>query len=178
MGKYKNFGELNKGDFVFSTVIANSSLEQNCIGEIYDRYIINDKYLCNDKLTLKLVSDKSTFIHGWKYDPDNHQGEFSIEVMPDELIHAIDKKSKDENKISKTLYSTNIEDIQKNVEQIIETIERRTIEMTAYLNNYKSLASNMKFNFAMRKDMRANEFAENNKKPKYQEVVTLDAVYV
>jgi poly(A) polymerase Pap1 len=178
MGKYKNFGELNKGDFVFSTVIANSSLEQNCIGEIYNRYIINDKYLCNNKLTLKLVADKSTFIHGWKYDPDNHQGEFSIEVMPDELIYAMDKKSKDENKISKTFYSTNIEDIQKNVEQIIETIEKQTIEMASYLGKCKDSLSNMKLNFAMRKDMRANEFAENNKKPKYQEVVTLDAVYV
>ena len=178
MIKYKNFGELTKGDYVFSSIIDNSAIKQNCKGDIYNRYIINNKYMCNGMLTLRLVVDKSTFINGWKHNPEDHNGEFSIDVQMDETIHIINLRCADENKFSKTFYSTNIDDIQKNIEQVIEIIEKRTEELETTWRRSKNILSNMKLNFSMRKDINASIYKENNKKEEHKEIVTLDAVYV
>jgi hypothetical protein len=124
------------------------------------------------------VIDKSTFLNNWKYNPENHNGEIKIDVKMDECCHIINLNCEDENKISKSIFSTNVEDIQKVIEQIIEVIAKRTEELEIIWRKNKNILCNMKLNFSMRKDANISIYKENNKKPKYQEMVTLDAVYV
>lgn len=177
MAKYKTFGELEEKSYVFMSEIQSSALKQNCVGQIYSRYVIQNiaTYPGEDKLTLTLALDKSQFIKGFNVDKDNTEI-VVITVNVNDSIKVYEPRI-ELNKINVKILSTNIEEIQSAIRMELNKAIMKANEFENISKNIMSAINNIDMNFNLRKDIKI-EYAESNLKPQYQEVVTTEEVYV
>ena len=179
MAKYKNFGELEKGGYVFSAKIIDSTLFQDCMGQIFERYIIKNKSQEKELIKLELIYDKSTFLKDWTPDM-NVPTKMSIDVKSDDLVvMAHNKNDEKETLVNCIIYATNVEDLTKALEYIIEREERKASEYEATARELIRNVNTMRLNFQMRRNMRPlPNFDTANEKPHYNEVEVTEEVYV
>ena len=177
MAKYKTFGELEKGNYVFSAKIVDSALYQNCTGQIFERCIIKNNTQGKEFIKLDLIDDKSTFLKGWKPDM-NVPTKMSIDVKSEDLV-VMAKNDNSNNLVNCTIYATNVEDLTKALEYIIEKEERKASEYEAIARELIRNVHNMRLNFQMRRNMRPlPDFDITNQRPHYNEVEVAEEVYV
>ena len=177
MAKYKTFGELEEKSYVFMSEIQSSALKQNCVGQIYSRYAIQNiaTYPGEDKLTLTLALDKSQFIKGFNVDKDKTEI-IVITVKADESIKVYEPRI-EINRINVKILATNIEEIKSAIRMELNKAIVKANEFETISKNMMGAINNIEMNFKLRKDIKI-DYAENNLKPQYQEVVTTEEVYV
>lgn len=179
MAKYKNFGELTPGDSIFSIEFNNSKLMQNCVGNIFNRYIIQSIepfFMRTNKVMIKAVLDKSEFIRNWS--PTEGKQDVYTMTAETDLSQKTNysKKEIEDNKINCTIYSTNVESLSMAICDAIETLEKRKQELDALKAETDRVLSTLALNYKVRKDM-GFQYKEYNK-IEYKEVVVTEEVMV
>ena len=175
MAKYKNFGALKEGDYIFSVEIKESYAKQNAIGHIYNRFIVQ-------KVTgtsITAMYDKSPFLPSWNPSMgDSYSTVISID--PSKQVKRIYPKTGAttmDGKVNCTIFSTNIETLIEEVEDIIDTLNEEVIELKNKAKTLEGILNNFALNFHTRKHM-DKEFESANLIPDYQEVIVTEEVYV
>lgn len=175
MSKYKNFGDLKKNDFIFSSKIEDSNLHQDCVGCIYNRYIVTDISDKGDCIAITIIYDKSPFLTEWT--PKDHDETIFFKVKKDECSKVIPTNIKNNNEVNCMIFATNIEEINATLTDILKSMSDRVKEIKEAWINLSNKLHNFSSNFTIRMNMRP-EYKEINLKPQYEEVVTTEAVYV
>lgn len=174
MGNFKTFGELKEGDSFFSINIKNSTIEQNCVGNIFDKFIVKEVTNVDDRVvSLKAIYDKSTFIEGWL--PTGNEEVISVLINKNAQDRIINTEPA-QNKINCTIYSTNVETLIETTEICIKTLETKYEEIKKVKNEIEHDLLNIKMNFCTRKLFGAKYDKVNSKE--FQEVVKTEEVYV
>ena len=177
MTKYKNFGELKENDFIFSVAISKTMVEQNCVGNIYNRYIITKITSGDNKneMMLTLAYDKSPFLKNWKLEK-NTTDFIIVKVNTNEQTKVTETKVQ-EDEINCIVFSTNIESLVEKVDSIIDNERNRINKIKEHVKHLEAVLSNLNLNYGVRKG-RCEEFMETNKKPEYREVIVTEEVIV
>ena len=177
MAKYKNFGELKENDFIFSVEISKTSIEQNCVGSIYNRYIITkiENGDNENEMMFTLAYDKSTFLKNWKL-KNNTTDFIIIKVNTSAQTKVIETKIQ-EDEINCIVFSTNIESLVEKVDSIIDDERNRIYKIKEHAKHLEAVLSNFYINYGVRKG-RCEEFIETNKKPEYKELIVTEEVIV
>lgn len=174
MSKFKTFGELKKGDSFFSINIKDSIIEQDCIGNIFGKFIVKDIVNVDDRVvSIKAIYDKSTFMNNWK--PVGNEEVINVLVNKNAQDRIINTGPA-QNKINSTIYSTNIETLIETVGICIKTLETKYEEIKKVKNEIGHDLLNIKMNFGTRKLFGAKYDKVNSKELK--EVVKTEEVYV
>ena len=179
MAKFKTFDKLEKGDYVFSAQIKDSHLYQNCVGKIFDRYLIKDKMVneSND-VVFTVIYDKSTLLkNDWKPSESEPTIVFSAECG--ENVVTLNTLSKDKNSdtINKFIFATNVQSLREQLEEYIEMEELKIKQLEKLLTEKKDVCHNIKINYNLRKGY-SQEYEAINVIPDYQETVVTEEVYV
>jgi len=177
MAKYKNFGELNVNDYIFSAEIKNSQLLQNCVGQIYDRYIITniDKNVEGNDVVLSIAYDRSTFLKGWTLEKGDTE-KFFIKTKLDSQVKIINSTYIPEN-LNYKIFATNIEAISEFIEETAKNFKADLDKQEENLKRLRGKLMNLENNFSIRHMMSRNLF-NTNAKPVYQETVVTESVIV
>lgn len=177
MANYKNFGELTVGDSMFSIEFNNSKLLQNCVGNIFNKYIIQSiEPMQTNKVLIKAILDKSEFIRNWS-PSEGKQDIHTITAEIDLLQKTIySKKEIEDNKIDCVIYSTNVESLSLSICDAIEALEKRKQELDALKSETDRNLATLITNYNIRKGM-GYQYKEYNK-IEYKEVVITEEVMV
>jgi len=177
MSKYKNFGELKENDFIFSVVISKTSIEQNCVGNIYNRYIITEIASGDNKneIMLTVAYDKSPFLKNWKLEK-NTTNFIIVKVNTNEQTKVTETKAQ-EDEINCIVFSTNIESLVEKVDAIIDNERNRIHKIKEHAKHLEAVLGNLDINYGVRK-WKCKEFIETNKKPEYKELIVTEEVIV
>lgn len=179
MAKYKSFDKLEKGDYVFSSQIKDSCLYQNCVGNIFDRYLIKDKMVneSND-VVFTVIYDKSTLLkNDWKPSESEPTIVFSAECGENVVTLNTLSKNKDSAAINKFIFATNVQSLREQLEEYIEIEELKIKQLEKLLATKKNVYHNLKMNYDLRKGY-SREYEAINVIPDYQETVVTEEVYV
>lgn len=177
MGNYKKFGELSKNDCIFSVSIKDSMLRQDCLGSIYDKFILTELNTNeNNEMVLSFIYDRSPFIKGWTPEKEPVNETSVIKVRADSDYKILDIRG-EEGKLNKIIYSTNIETIVEKVGEIFEEYQAQVNELRDRYNKINNLMINMKNNFAIRRGM-CKDYLDVNEKPAYKELVVTEEIIV
>ena len=177
MGSYKKFGELSKNDCIFSVSIKDSILRQDCLGSIYDKFILTELNTNeNNEMVLSFIYDKSSFIKGWTPEKEQVNETSVIKVSAGSDYKILDIKG-EEGKLNKIIYATNIEVIVEKVEEIFEEYQAHVNELRDRYNKINNLMINMTYNFAVRRGM-CKDYLNINEKPAYKELVVTEEIIV
>ena len=176
MAKYKNFNDLKENDYIFSAEIKDSRIEQNCVGNIYAKYIITKIEKDDDEqfMVLSVVQDKSSFLKNWK--KENCKEQILIDVNKNTTYRIIDN-TKDIKYLNYTIFSTNVETIACELNNIIKKFKEKVNEAKKTYEQLRTNLTNMEMSFEIRAKM-IGGLIEINAKPEYQETVVTESVIV